>query len=53
MGDDTCNILAGKNTRKTSLGKPRHRWEENITMDLKRNISMRNWIDTVQDLRVP
>ena len=27
--------LTGKPTEKRSLGKPRHRWEYNIIMDLK------------------
>jgi hypothetical protein len=27
--------LAGKHERKRSLGRPRHRWEYNIKMDLK------------------
>ena len=29
------NILIGKPTGKTSLGRPRHRWEDNIRMDLE------------------
>ena len=28
-------ILTGKPTGKRPLGKPRHRWEDNITMDLE------------------
>ena len=27
-------ILTGKPTGKTPLGRPRHRWEDNIRMDL-------------------
>jgi hypothetical protein len=27
--------LVGKPTRKRPLGRPRHRWEDNIKMDLK------------------
>ena len=29
--------LTGKPTGKRSLGKPRHRWEENIRTSLKRS----------------
>jgi hypothetical protein len=29
------NILVGKPGRKTSHGRPRHRWEDNIRIDLK------------------
>ena len=35
-------ILAGKPTGKRPLGRPRHRWEDNIRMDLK-EIGV-NWI---------
>jgi hypothetical protein len=28
-------ILVGKPERKGQLGRPRHRWEDNIRMDLK------------------
>jgi hypothetical protein len=28
-------ILVGKPEWKTSLGRPRHRWERNIKMDLR------------------
>jgi hypothetical protein len=27
--------LVGKPERNKALGKPKHRWEDNITMDLK------------------
>jgi hypothetical protein len=30
-------ILVGKCEGKRSLRRPRHRWEDNIDMDLKRN----------------
>jgi hypothetical protein len=30
-------ILVGKPERKRPLGRPRHRWEDNIKMDLKRH----------------
>jgi hypothetical protein len=28
-------VLVGKSERKRPLGRPRHRWEDNIKMDLK------------------
>ena len=36
-------------TGKRSLGKPKRRWEDNIRMDLKMGVSMRDWIEAVQD----
>jgi hypothetical protein len=37
MGEvrNACNILVGKPERKRPLGRPRHRWEDNIRMDLR------------------
>ena len=35
---------------KKPLGKPRHRWEDNIRMDLKEiEVNTRNKIDSAQD----
>jgi len=31
------SVLVGKAERKRTLGKPRHRWAGNITVDLKYN----------------
>ena len=43
-------ILTSKPTGKRLLGRPRHRWEDNITMDLKEiGVSTRNWVDLAQD----
>jgi hypothetical protein len=43
-------ILAGKPTGKRPLGRPRHRWEDNIRMDLKEiGINTRSLVDLVQD----
>ena len=43
-------ILTGKPLEKRLLGRPRHRWEENIRMDLKIiGINTRNWVDSAQD----
>ena len=44
-------ILTGRPTGKISLGKPSHRWEDNIRMDLKEmSINTRNWVDSAQDI---
>ena len=38
-------ILTGKPTGKRSLGRPRHRWEDNIRMDIEEiGINAGNWI---------
>jgi hypothetical protein len=29
------SILVGKSERKRPLGRPRHRWDDNIKMDLR------------------
>ena len=39
-GRSAFKILTGKATGKRSLGRPRSRWEDNITMDLE-EVSMR------------
>ena len=45
-------ILTGIPTGKRPLGRTRHRWEDNIRMDLKeRGINTRNWVDSAQDRR--
>ena len=37
-------------TGKRLLGRPRHRWKDNIRMDLKEiGINIRNWVDSAQD----
>ena len=43
-------ILTGKPTGKRPLGRPRRRWEDNITMDLEEiGVSAGNWVDSAQD----
>ena len=43
-GWSAFKILTGRPTGKRLLGKPRHRWEDNIRMDLKEiDINSRNW----------
>jgi hypothetical protein len=49
-GRSAFKISKGTSTRKRSLGKPRHRWEDNIRMDLKgMNINTRNRLDSTQN----
>jgi len=43
-------ILMGKPESKRSLGRPRHRWEDNIKMDLQEvGCGGMDWIDLAQD----
>ena len=42
-GRDDFNILTDKPTRKRHLGRPRHRWEDNIRMDIKEIGSRPRW----------
>jgi hypothetical protein len=52
MGEkrNAYRILVGKPEGKTALGRPRHRWVDNITMDL-REIGWcgMDWINLAQD----
>jgi len=44
------NFLKFKPTRKRPLGWPRHRWEDNIRMNLEEiSINVSNWVDSAQD----
>jgi hypothetical protein len=42
MGEERCayRVLVGRPEGKRPLGRPRHRWEDNIKMDLRET-----WID--------
>ena len=43
-------ILTGKPTGKRPSGSPRHRWEDNIRMDLEEiGINAGKWVDSAQD----
>ena len=43
-------ILSGKPTGKRPLGRPKHRWEDNIRLDLEEiGINAGNWVDSAQD----
>ena len=49
-GRNAFKILAGTPTGKRPSGRPRHRWEDNIRMDLKEiGIDTRNSVDLTQD----
>jgi hypothetical protein len=43
-------VLVGKPEVKRPIGRPRHRWEDNIKMDLQEvGCEGTPWIDVVQD----
>jgi hypothetical protein len=48
---NAISILVGKPEGKRPLGRPRHRWQDNIRMDL-REIGWDgvDWIDLAQDM---
>ena len=50
-GRSVYKILTGsKPIGNRTLGRPRHRWEDNIKMYLKEiGINTRNWVDSPQD----
>jgi hypothetical protein len=49
-GRGVYRALDGRPERKRPLGRPRHRWEENIKVDLREiGISGANWIQMAQD----
>ena len=49
-GRSAFKILTGKPTGKGTIGRPRHRWENTIRMDLKELcINTWNWVDSTQD----
>jgi hypothetical protein len=51
MGEKNAyRILVGKPEGKRPLGRPRHRWEDNIRMDLREiGWGGMDWIDLAQD----
>ena len=50
QGRSYFKILTGKPTGMRPLGRPRRRWEDNITMDLEEiGINAGNWVDSAQD----
>ena len=43
-------VLVGKPGGKRPMGRPRHRWEDNIKMDLQEvGCGGRDWIELAQD----
>jgi len=49
-GRGLYRVLVGKSEGKISLGRPRHRWEDNIKMDLQEAGCVGvDWIELAQD----
>jgi hypothetical protein len=49
-GRNVYRILVGRSESKRPLGRPRHRWEDNIKLDLRETgIDGANWIRLAQD----
>jgi hypothetical protein len=49
-GKGVYRVLVGRLEGKRQLGRPRHRWEDNIKMDLREiGIDGANWIRLAQD----
>ena len=45
-----CRLFVGKSEGKRTLGRPKHRWEDNIKMDLQEvGCGGMDWIDLDQD----
>ena len=50
-GRSAFKILTGNPTGKRPLGSSRHRWEDNIRMDLKEiGNNTKNWLHLAQDM---
>jgi hypothetical protein len=49
-GRSVYSVLVGRPEGKRPLGRPRHRWEDNIKIDLRElGIDGANWIQLAQD----
>jgi hypothetical protein len=49
-GEGACRVLVGKPEGKRPLGRPRHRWVDNIRMDLLEvGCGYVDWIGLAQD----
>ena len=47
---NTCRVLVGKPESKRPLGRPRHRWEDDIKIDLREvGCDPRDWIALAED----
>jgi hypothetical protein len=51
MGERRCayRALVGKPEGRRPLGRPRHRREDNIKMDLREGCGGADWVDLAQD----
>jgi hypothetical protein len=49
-GRGVYRVLVGRHKGKRPLGRPRHRWEDNIKLDFREvKINRANWIQLAQD----
>ena len=49
-GSSAFKILTGTSAGKRPLGRSKHRWKDNIRMDLEEiGINTRNWVHLAQD----
>jgi hypothetical protein len=49
-GRGVYRVLVGKHVEKRPLGRPRHRWEDNVRMDLQEvGYGCEDWIGLAQD----
>jgi len=48
-GRGVHSVLVGKPEGKRPLGRPRHRWEDNIKMDLREVGGGGDWMELAQD----
>ena len=48
-GRGVHRFLGGKPEEKRPLGRPRHRWEDNIKMDLREVVGGGDWMELAQD----
>jgi len=50
QGREVYKVLVGKPEGKRSLGRPRHRWEDNIKMDLQEvGGGSGDWMELAED----
>jgi hypothetical protein len=50
QGRGIYRVLVGRPEGKRQMGRPRHRWEDNINLDLRETgIDGMNWIQLAQD----